>query len=156
MARKSAGILLYRKNNQKIEVFLAHIGGPFGKLYKRAWGIPKGEYDDEEPFQAARREFREEIGQEPPDSGKELASVTLMGGKTLRAWACEGTARSEGVTSNRVHVPIFGVSIPFSFPEIDSAEWFSLSVAKAKIDPYQTPLLFEFEQWIKDEKSDNS
>src|SRR6056297_3435200 len=64
MARKSAGILLYRFRDGRPEVFLVHPGGPFwAKKEQAAWSIPKGEFGDpEDPIEAARREFREETG----------------------------------------------------------------------------------------------
>ncbi|MEO5920440.1 MAG: NUDIX domain-containing protein, partial [Pseudolysinimonas sp.] len=60
----SAGILLYRRRPGGLEVFIAHMGGPFWtRKDDRAWSIPKGELDaTEEPLAAALREFREEIG----------------------------------------------------------------------------------------------
>ena len=66
MPKLSAGILVYRVKNKKIEVFLCHPGGPFYKNKDNAvWTIPKGEFDEnEEPFTAAKREFKEETGQE--------------------------------------------------------------------------------------------
>ena len=44
----SAGILLYRRTADGIEVLLGHMGGPFwARKDDGAWSIPKGEYDDE-------------------------------------------------------------------------------------------------------------
>ena len=64
MGKKSAGILLYRLTNHIIEVLLVHPGGTFWiKKDLNSWSIPKGEFTDEEdPLQAAKREFEEEIG----------------------------------------------------------------------------------------------
>jgi predicted NUDIX family NTP pyrophosphohydrolase len=64
MPNQSAGILLYRKINNQLQVFLVHPGGPFFKNKDMgAWSIPKGEFSDgEEPLIAARREFEEETG----------------------------------------------------------------------------------------------
>jgi predicted NUDIX family NTP pyrophosphohydrolase len=42
--KKSAGILIFRKKNGKIQVFLVHPGGPFWKNKDLdSWSIPKGE-----------------------------------------------------------------------------------------------------------------
>ncbi len=62
MAKQSAGILLYRKNDNELQVFLVHPGGPFFKNKDLgAWSIPKGEFlDDEDALVAAEREFLEE------------------------------------------------------------------------------------------------
>ena len=65
---QSAGLLLYRKSGNNLEVFLVHPGGPFWKNKDDgAWSIPKGEYEEgEDPLAAAKREFREELGIEVP------------------------------------------------------------------------------------------
>ena len=62
--KKSAGILLYRYTDNKLEFFIVHPGGPFWtKKDRGAWSIPKGEFeDDEDPVDAARRGFFEETG----------------------------------------------------------------------------------------------
>ena len=54
MAKRSAGLLLYRKRGAAFELFLVHPGGPFwAKKDMGAWSIPKGEYEDgEEPLDA--------------------------------------------------------------------------------------------------------
>src|ERR1700712_1275013 len=90
---RSAGILLFRRADTALEVLIVHPGGP---LWTRrddgAWSIPKGEYEPgEEPLEAARREFEEEIGAPPPD-GETLAlgEVRLKSGKRVIAWALEG------------------------------------------------------------------
>ena len=71
MARRSAGILLYRLTGASPEVLLVHPGGPFwAKKDDGAWSIPKGEYgEDEDPRASALREFEEETGTAlPPGS----------------------------------------------------------------------------------------
>ena len=64
MSKKSAGILLFRKSNKDLEVFLVHPGGPFWiNKDVGSWSIPKGEFEDgESPLEAAKREFEEETG----------------------------------------------------------------------------------------------
>jgi len=63
MAKQSAGLLLYRMRDNTLEVFLVHPGGPlWAKKDMGAWSIPKGEFDEEEPLLAAKREFHEETG----------------------------------------------------------------------------------------------
>ena len=67
-AKKSAGILLYRRGAGGLEVLLAHPGGPYWKSRDLgAWTLPKGEIDEgEDPYDAARREFVEETGFDAP------------------------------------------------------------------------------------------
>ena len=89
MASTSAGILLYRSSGDGLEVFLVHPGGPFwAKKDAGAWTIPKGELSpDEEPRNAALREFEEEVGFRPDGELLELRPVRQKGGKTVQAWA---------------------------------------------------------------------
>ena len=56
----SAGLLLFRRRPEGLEVFLVHPGGPFwaGKD-EGAWSIPKGEYPPgEDPLDAADANLR--------------------------------------------------------------------------------------------------
>lgn len=56
--------MAYRRGKRGLEVLLVHPGGPYWrKKDDGAWSIPKGEIDTlEDPEQAARREFAEELG----------------------------------------------------------------------------------------------
>jgi predicted NUDIX family NTP pyrophosphohydrolase len=139
-ARRSAGILLYRRTGRgqaaDIEVLLAHMGGPyFARKDDGAWSIPKGEYDaSEQPWDAARREFAEEIGRPPPDGPAiELGSVTQRNGKVVTAYALEGDLDPETMHSNTFELewpPRSGRMQ--TFPEMDRAAWFTPDVARTK------------------------
>jgi len=152
MPRRSAGLLLYRRRDGKIEVFLVHPGGPFwARRDEGAWSLPKGEYaENEEPFAAARREFAEETGLEPPAATAEalpLAPVRQAGGKQVRAWAVEEDCDPEAIRSNT-----FALEWPprsgrqREFPEVDRAGWFDLSAARRAISKGQRPLIDELEE----------
>jgi predicted NUDIX family NTP pyrophosphohydrolase len=142
--RKSAGILLFRKKQKKLEVFLVHPGGPFWKGKEAgAWSIPKGEFlDDEQALLAARREFEEETGQKINGEFIELNPVKQKAGKMVYAWAVEGDIDAETIVSNS-----FKVEWPYksgkwqSFPEVDKAGWFTLEEARQKINPAQAALV---------------
>ncbi|GAA4753754.1 NUDIX domain-containing protein [Flavisolibacter ginsenosidimutans] len=144
MARKSAGLLVYRKKNSVLEVFLIHPGGPFWKGKESgAWSIPKGEFaEDEEPLQAARREFAEETGQEVNGDFVELKTIQQKSGKFVYAWAVEAELNADAVISNT-----FKMEYPYksgkwiTVPEVDKAAWFSVKEAREKINPAQTELL---------------
>jgi predicted NUDIX family NTP pyrophosphohydrolase len=147
MNKKSAGILLYRVHNKIPEVLLVHPGGPFWKNKDSGvWSIPKGEYtDDEEPLDAALREFHEETGI-PLKKGKSIAltPVRQKSGKWVIAWAIKGDVKADQIQSN-----LFEAEWPPKsgkkqlFPEIDKAAWFTLSEAKEKINPAQVALIDE-------------
>ena len=64
--RQSAGTLLYRTREGRLEVLLVH---PSGNYNRRApWSIPKGHPEEGESLeQAARRETREETGVTPAE-----------------------------------------------------------------------------------------
>src|ERR1700740_1965934 len=100
--KQSAGILLYRKADDALEIFLVHPGGPFFKKKDAgAWSIPKGEFlDDEEPLAAAKREFFEETGQAIEGDFIQLGPVILKSKKTVHAWAVEGDIDHETIFSN--------------------------------------------------------
>ena len=95
MPRISAGLLMYRLHDGKLQVLLAHPGGPFFKNKDEgAWSIPKGEVEpDEDLLETARREFKEETGVTPKGPFTALTPVTQKGGKLVHAWAFEGDLR---------------------------------------------------------------
>jgi predicted NUDIX family NTP pyrophosphohydrolase len=142
--RKSAGILLYRKQTDHLEVFLVHPGGPFWKgKEKGAWSIPKGEFPEEEhPLAAAKREFEEETGKKILGNFIELSPVKQKAGKLVLAWAVEGEIDADKIVSNS-----FRVEWPYksgkwqSYPEVDKAGWFGIDEAKEKINPAQAELI---------------
>jgi len=145
VAARSAGILLHRTRGGVREVLLVHPGGP---LWTRrdagAWSVPKGEYDDgEDAFAAARREFEEELGLEPPDGpADDLGEIRQKSGKVVHAWALAGE-----LDVGRVHSNTFELEWPprsgriQEFPEVDRAQWFELELAREKINPAQIALL---------------
>ncbi|HKH72667.1 MAG TPA: NUDIX domain-containing protein [Vicinamibacterales bacterium] len=144
MAKKSAGLLLFRRTPAGVEVLLVHPGGPlWAKKDEGAWSIPKGEIDaDEEPLAAARREFEEELGS--PVSGEfiALAPIRQASGKVVHAWAVEADFDPATFTSG-----MFSMEWPprsgrqQEFPEVDRAEWFSIDDARRKINKAQIELL---------------
>ena len=144
-SRVSAGLLMYRVREGDVQIFLAHPGGP---LYKKKdegyWTIPKGEPPAGENLQdAAVREFEEETGIKSRGPYIELGSIIQKGGKVVYGWAFEGDYDpSRPIRSN-----LFEMQWPpgsgrnQSFPEMDRAEFFSLSEGKKKIKDTQWPLV---------------
>jgi predicted NUDIX family NTP pyrophosphohydrolase len=146
MGKQSAGLLLYRHRQGKLEVFLVHPGGPFWvNKDAGAWSIPKGEHGpEEEPLAAARREFNEETGFTAAGPFLPLTPLKQKSGKLIQAFASEGEADPEKLTSNT-----FPLEWPphsektQEFPEVDRAAWFSLEEAAEKIHPGQAGFLRE-------------
>ena len=144
----SAGLLLYRRSQNGLEVFLAHPGGPFWKDKEAgAWTIPKGVIDPEEdPLDAARREFIEETGIQPQAPFVPLGSIRQRAGKTIHAWAWEGDADASGTTSNEMRTEWpRGSGRWITFPEVDRCAWFDRVTAKARINPAQAELIDRLE-----------
>jgi predicted NUDIX family NTP pyrophosphohydrolase len=144
MPKQSAGILLYRNAGGRLEVFLVHPGGPFwAKKDDGAWSIPKGEFaDNEEPLEAARREFQEETSFSVEGAFIPLNPVKQPSGKTVYAWAVEGDIDAGAIRSNTFSMEWpKGSAKTKSFPEIDKANWFDLDTAKVKILKGQFGLL---------------
>jgi predicted NUDIX family NTP pyrophosphohydrolase len=145
----SAGLLLYRRPQGHLEVFLAHPGGPFwtGRDLG-AWTIPKGLLDpDEDPLAAARREFQEETGVTPVGPYVPLGHVRQKAGKVIHAWAWEGDANPATVTSNtaRLEWPR-GSGKWIEFPEVDRCEWFPPEAAREKLNPAQAEFVQRLEE----------
>jgi predicted NUDIX family NTP pyrophosphohydrolase len=144
MAKRSAGILLFRRNPE-LEVLLVHPGGPFwAKKDAGAWSIPKGEHDDAEEAQAcAIREFEEETGSAPsPGQLDDLGTVRQKSGKVVQAWALEGDLDAENIRSNMFTIQWPPRSGRFKeFPEVDRAQWFGIEEARERINPAQAAFL---------------
>jgi len=152
MPQKSAGILLYKKENKTLKIFLVHPGGPFwAKKDDGAWSIPKGEFDDgEDPLGAAKREFEEETGIKISGGFLELDPIKQKSGKIVYAWAVEGDVDVSKIKSNEFEMewpPKSGKMK--TFPEIDKAAWFNLNEAKKKILEAQSSLIRELETMLK-------
>jgi predicted NUDIX family NTP pyrophosphohydrolase len=152
MPKRSAGLLLYRRHADSLEVFLVHPGGPFwAKKDLGAWSIPKGEYaDDEEPLAAARREFEEETGFSAPPNATSLGEVKQAGGKIVTAWAVEGDCDPARLVSNLCQIewpPRSGRKI--EIPEVDRAAWFTIREARERILQSQRPFLERLERKLE-------
>jgi predicted NUDIX family NTP pyrophosphohydrolase len=151
--RISAGILLFRRGSGRLEVLLAHPGGPFFTRRDAGyWTIPKGEVDpDEELIAVARREFEEETGHPPPDGEPiPLGNIVQKGGKVVHAWALEGDLDPATSVSNTFELtwpP--GSSRRASFPEIDRVEWFDPAEARLRMKATQIPLIDRLEESLR-------
>lgn len=149
MATTSAGLLLYRRREGRLEVLLVHPGGPFWqKRDEGAWSIPKGELTDNEiALDCARREFQEELGVPAPGGDvASLGSVRQAGGKIVQAWTVEGDLDVTQAHSNTFELewpPRSGTMQ--RFPEVDRAGWFDVDTARRKLIPAQAAFLDRLE-----------
>jgi predicted NUDIX family NTP pyrophosphohydrolase len=143
-ASRSAGILLWRRAAAGPEVLLAHFGGPYwARKDAGAWSIPKGLIEEgETPEQAARREYREELGAQAQGDLIPLPPLRQKGGKWVHAFAMEGEFDPAALASNSFTLEWpRGSGRMQSFPEVDRVRWFALSEAEAMMLPSQLPLL---------------
>ncbi|HJX98851.1 MAG TPA: NUDIX domain-containing protein [Chthoniobacterales bacterium] len=139
----SAGLLMFRRENNSVEFLLVHPGGPFWKNKDDgAWSIPKGEAQpDEDLLARAKIEFEEELGFKPDGDFIPLGSIQQKGGKTVHAWAFQGDLpQNFQLKSNTFEIEFPPRSGKFKeFPEIDRAEFFVEEIARRKINPAQLP-----------------
>lgn len=141
MTKLSAGLLLYRRSADGVQVLIAHPGGPiWARRDASAWSLPKGALDDgEDLLAAARREFEEETGGRAPDGDAiDLGEVRMRSGKIVHAFALEGDLDPTGLRSLRVEVewpPRSGRTI--SVPEIDRVLWVGPAEARRRLNPAQ-------------------
>lgn len=154
MAATSAGILLYRLDDAGgVSVLVAHMGGPFwARKDEGAWSIPKGEFGgDESALDAARREFREELGVDPPDVDyADLGTFAYSSGKRVTVFVADGAE----FTETEFVYGEFQMEWPprsgqtQSFPEIDRAEWMLLGRARERLVAGQRPALDRLEELL--------
>ncbi|HSB51630.1 MAG TPA: NUDIX domain-containing protein [Dissulfurispiraceae bacterium] len=151
MAKESAGLLMYRRKEGQLQVFLVHPGGPFWmKKDQGAWSIPKGLFEPgEDAYAAAKREFQEETGIRASGVLVALAPVRTPSGKIVHAWALEGDCDPDSIRSNTFTIewpPRSGKMR--EFPEVDRAAWFAISEARRRIHRGQVALLDELERKV--------
>ena len=144
MAKRSAGLLLYRRAGRGLEVLLVHPGGPFWRAKDLgAWSLAKGEIDPgEEPAAAALREFEEETGTRLEGALVPLGEVRQAGGKTVIGFALEGDLDADAIQSITFELewpPRSGQRQ--NYPEVDRAAWFTIDEARAKLNAAQAAFL---------------
>jgi predicted NUDIX family NTP pyrophosphohydrolase len=151
-AKKSAGLLLFRRRSGRVEVLLAHPGGPFwARKDEGAWTVPKGEPEEgEDLLAAAKREVEEETGARPSGEFMPLDPVQQAGGKLVYAWAVESDFDASMLRSNdfQLEWPP-GSGRHQMFPEVDRVEWFTLEAAARKILKGQAPILRQLEERLE-------
>jgi len=152
-SRTSAGLLMFRRGSDALEVMLVHPGGPFYRNKDNGvWTIPKGEVEEGEALlRRARTEFEEEVGIPANGDWIDLGWVKQKGGKTVYAWAFEGNLPANfQVCSNNFEMEWPPRSRKMqSFPEVDQACFFSVEEAGRKLKAAQTPFLERLVEALK-------
>ena len=149
MAKKAAGVLLYRNKNDELQILLVHPGGPLWSK-KDEWMIPKGEFENEEPLDAAKREFFEETGFAVSGNFIPLKMIKQKSGKEVYAFAIEGDIDAGAIRSNEFELewpPKSGKKK--MYPEVDRAHWFTIDEARKKMLKSHLPLIEELEELLK-------
>lgn len=145
MPKLSAGLLLYRAHDGRVDVLIAHPGGPFwARRDEGAWSIPKGEYPHgDDPWAVAQREFFEEVGLPAPAGPRiELGSLTQPGGKVVTVFAVAGDLDVTDAHSNTFQLEWpRGSGTVREFPEVDAVGWFAVAQARTKLLKGQRPFL---------------
>lgn len=149
MLKRSAGILVYKIENNTIKVLLGHMGGPYWKnIDNGGWSIPKGEFKNELAINAAIREFSEETGLPiNKENINYLSSKKVSHKKLIVMFYKEGDYDPSKATSNtfKLEWPK-GSGMIKEFPEIDKVSWLDLDVAKEKILKNQIHFLEKLEE----------
>ena len=151
---------MFRRRRNKLEVLLAHPGGPFfARKDDGVWTIPKGEAaPGEDLLTRAQAEFEEEVGFRAKNAGSwiELGWIQQKGGKIVHAWAFEGDL-PQGFQCNS---NLFELEWPprsgkyESFPEVDQACFFSDKLARRKLKSRQIPFLDRLQMALADHNTD--
>ncbi|WP_022929694.1 NUDIX domain-containing protein [Patulibacter americanus] len=150
----SGGLLLFRRDPDGLRLLIGHMGGPFwARKDERAWSVPKGECDPgEDPLDAARREFAEELGLPSPEGETlDLGEVRMKSDKRIRVWAVEGDLDPEAVVPG-----VFAMEWPprsgrtQEFPEVDRVAWVDPETARAKLVQAQAAFVDRLEEALGD------
>ncbi len=134
--KRSAGVLVYRKKENQLEVLLCHMGGPYWKeIDLGGWSLPKGEAFHEKVIDTALREFHEETNLSVPKEELQfLGSKKQSNRKLVIMFAIEKDFDLTDTHSNTFQKEWpKGSGIMCEFPEMDRYEWFSLDEAQKKI-----------------------
>ena len=153
--KQSAGLLVFRERQRRLEVLLAHPGGPYWRSKDvGAWTIPKGLVESGDPAVCARREFNEETGLTADGALIPLTPLKQKSGKVVHAFALEADFDLAGFRSIDFEMewpPRSGTMQ--KFPEVDRIAWLNLPTAREKILPGQRAFLEELERIVKKDAS---
>ena len=152
--KKSAGILIYKYEQDKIKVLLCHPGGPYWEgTHLHSWGIPKGELDEKEKVKdAAIREVKEETNLEIDGDIGFLYSKKVSNQKLVTIFIKEKDFDLSNCKSNTFELewPKNSKQIN-TYPENDKFEWIELEKAYELIFPKQQIFLDKLKARLNNE-----
>ena len=151
--KRSSGILVYKKDNDKIKVLLCHPGGPYWEnMFLHSWGIPKGELDkNEKGIDAAKREFKEETNITIDDELRYLYTKKVSNNKLVTIFFIEKNLDLKDCKSNTFTLEWpKGSNIIKEYPENDKFEWIELDEAYDLIFKQQTIFLDKLKEKINE------
>ena len=136
MMKHSAGVLVYKIENNQLKVLLCHMGGPYWQNVDiGAWSIPKGKFKKEKAITAATCEFQEETGFNIDQKDlKFLGSKKQSNNKLVTIFSTNHDFDVSKAKSNTfIKEWPKGSGNMREFPEMDKAEWLDIEEAKKKI-----------------------
>lgn len=150
--KKSSGVLLWKKENDKCYVLLTHFGGPYWEnLDAGAWSLQKGLVEsNEKVFDAAKRESFEETNLVIENDINYLATKKVSKKKLVIMFESYFDGNITNFKSNTFTLewPI-NSGIFNEYPEMDEIKWFSIEETKKYIHPTQAFFIDRLETIIK-------
>lgn len=148
---QSAGLLMYRKGKNGIEVFLCKSFFLGGNKKERPWGIPKGRIDKgEDPLDAANREFFEETGLLPPDVPKYYLGKILYpsGKKQVSVWTFNFDPPEKFIPKSNFTKVKDNKGNYVTIPEVGEWKWFTVEEAMKNIMISQVEIIARFMRFM--------
>lgn len=150
--KRSAGILLYKKENNRYLVLLAHFGGPYWENQDiGAWSVQKGIVEkNEKVLTAAKREVEEETNLKIENDISFLASKKVAKNKLAIMFYSyyDGDISSFKSNTFKLEWPKNSNKIE-EFPEMDKIKWFTLEEAKKYIHSSQRFFINRLEEKLR-------
>jgi len=147
--KRSAGILVYKIEENNIKVLLCHFGGPYWENVDiGGWSLSKGEVNRKEKLlETAKREFNEETNLNLASLINYLGTKKISRKKLAIMFYANADFELSNCNSNTFELEFpKGSGKKQKFPEMDKFEWMSIDMAKEKIIKNQLYFLNKLEQ----------
>lgn len=152
--KRSAGVLVYKKEDNDIKILLCHFGGPYWEGKDTgSWSLSKGELGEgEDVISTAKREFKEETNLDITTPIFYLGSKKVSRKKLAIMFYTEADFDLDNCYSNTFDLEFpKGSGIIKSFPEMDKYEWMCIDKAKEKIISNQLYFINKLEDKINND-----